>query len=264
VRLALAAAALLAAALAVRAEEPPKLLAGTVTMSVQSGALWRGERLTDVPTAVLLPSVALKIADLVSVWGEIAYDTHTQTILRRRGNRLVPETHRYREQDVGISISKDTKIAEVSLDASLTHLAEGAGNPAAATLGFVSHAPLSPGLEVTRDLGASDNWYFAPKLEPKVTLAEGLDLEMRASVGWYAGASLQTRFFGGETAATTRYSGISDASASARLAFSPGAFTVAVKGIWATFLSEEVRRRVGQIGQPRSTLLGQLSLSVDF
>jgi len=261
-RLALAAAAVLVARHA-SAEDAPRFLGVQAAFAAQSGAVWRGERLTDVPTLVLSPALSVTFADLVTLWGEASWDTHTQTILRRHGNRLVPEVHRYTEKSVGISISKNTKLAELSLDASATQLADGAGTPKAATLGFVSHLPLSPGLEVTRDIGAPRNWYFAPKLAPKARLADDLSLQLLASIGYYAGATLQSRFFGGDLE-TGRYSGASDATASAKLVFEPGALTVSLKVLYTTFLSEEVRRRVGQIGQPKSTALLQLGLSYDF
>jgi hypothetical protein len=245
--------------------EKKSFLSGEVSLAVQTAALYRAERLTSDRTAVFVPSLSLTLGDLVTVWAEGSWDAHTQAITRKRGNHLLVEEKRYSEKSFGLSIAKDTQLAELSLDASVTQLADGAGTPKAGALSVVLHAPLAPALEVTRDIGGPGNWYFAPGLRPKVKLTDDLRVELAGALGYYSNATLQTRFFGGDgSGASSTYSGFSDATASATVVFEPGSFVLKAKALYATFLSEEVRQRVGQIGQPKSTLVGQLALGYSF
>jgi hypothetical protein len=246
------------------AEDREPFLSGEVSLGAASAAVYRGERLTRDPTLLAVPSLSLTIGGLVTLWGEGTWDTHTETITRKRGNHLLIEEKRYAEKSVGVSIEKDTEVATLSLDASVTQLSEGAGTPRAGSLSIVLHAPLSPALEVTRDIGGPGNWYLEPGLKPKVVFSDALRAELEATAGYYAHATLQSRFFGGETTDATKYSGFSDAKVSAALVYEPGAFRVQAKALYARFLSEDVRLRVGQVGQPKGTLLGSLTVVWGF
>jgi hypothetical protein len=244
--------------------KPERFLTGTAALSIQSAAVWRGELVTRNPTPLLSPSLSVTFGGLVTLWGEATYDARTDTKTVRHGNRLLTEETRYTEKTFGVSLSHDTKLAELSLDASLTELSEGTGNPVAASLGITFHAPLSPGIEVARDLNGPGNWYLAPHLEPRVVLSDAFRLDLRGSIGYYVDAELQSRFFFVSEAPNPRYSGFSDATATATLTYEPGAVHLALKALYTTFLSKEVRLRVGQEGQPSGTFLGQLTLAYDF
>jgi hypothetical protein len=258
-------------------QETP-FLTGAVTLGAGSAQVYRGERLTKEGTATLSPNLALTLGSLVTVWAGGTFDTQSQTGTRTIGNRTETESSRYSQSDFGVTIAKDTKVALLSLGGAYTHLSSGSEDPISGTLSALFHIPLSPALAVTRDGGSTTGWYVSPSVSQSVPLSKAVRVDLGARAGYYLDSSIRSRAivfsdgFTGEgrrpgaqqTANGESYSGWSDASATASLSYSPGAFSATLGGSYSTFLADRPKEILGADGQSNGTLTGFLALAYSF
>lgn len=258
--------------------EPAKFLTGNVTLSLASGQVYRGERLTKEGSPTLGANVSLTFGGLVTAFASGSYDTQTQTATRRDGTQVQLEERRFSQKTFGLSIAKDTKVANLSLTGSYVQLDQGSDNPKSGTLASVFHVPLSPGISFTREFGSSTGWYLAPSLSPTIPLSETWRIDIVANAGYYLDADVQSRavsFSQGfvpdrnpgavpAPAPADSYSGWSDANASATLVYAGPHFSATLGGTYTTFLSDEPQRRLRAEGESKGTFTASLSIGYSF
>lgn len=258
---------------------PPKeekFLTGSVGLGVSSGQTYRGERLTEEGTATLTPSLSVTFGGLVTVSASPTFDTQEQTATRRVGGKVQSETKKFSQQVFGLTLEKDTKVADLSLTGTYTRLPESDDNSQAGGLSAVFHVPASPGLSITREGGSTVGWFFAPSLNPSFKLGEKWRVQLVASASYSYGSTIESRavrFSSGfvperGTTGTQEqadsYSGWSDANASATIVYTTGALSISLGGAYSTILDGEVQRRLGEEDQPKGTFTGTLSLGYSF